>query len=258
VKNRVIYEQPLNEYVRALLRFEYLFKILSYRIKGAASIDSQAVINSTIDILEFINHINFELPSQLAQDIELHVKTLEQWQQQPSVDSEKIILLLSKARAFLAKLMQIDNILQHSLLKNYLLNQIWQRKMIAGGAGQIELPCYQAWLQKSSKERQKELNEWLSPLLLLQEALDFDLYMIRNNAVNTQETAIDGFYKSNLDSTMNFQLVRAIFNSNMQCYPEIIGSKQRLAIKFWTQLDASQSPELITEDIRFELCCCMR
>ena len=52
VKRKIVYEQPLNDRMRHLLRMELLFAGMMYRLKGPAEWDSRAVIDSIIDILD--------------------------------------------------------------------------------------------------------------------------------------------------------------------------------------------------------------
>ena len=101
------------------------------------------------------------------------------------------------------------------------------------------------------------VNEWLTPLTFLQETLALNLYLIRNNAIISQEIAVNGLFHSQITHNLNYQLIQVALPIEQPYYPDMRGGKQRLTIRFFQQLQPSQSPIPIHQDIPFELFCCI-
>jgi cell division protein ZapD len=254
VKKRIFYEQPLNERVRSLLRLEHLFEGITYCLKGASLWDNRAVIDYLLEIIDLISRIDFK--TELMKDLDRYAQELTRWQRQANVDTERITQLLDQVKN-LQENFRINEIpIGESLSQHYLINLIRQRGAIPGGTCRFDLPAYHFWLQKSPKQRQTELNEWLTPLEPLRSALELDLYLLRNNATVSQETASGGLFQSTLDATTDCQLLRVGLPIDHPCYPEMSGSKHRISVRFFEQGNARERPLQTEQEVSFELYCC--
>ena len=255
MKKKVTYEQPLNEHVRNLLRLEYLFEGITYRLKGPAAWDTRDVMRNLVELAEFV--IRYDLKPELLQDLAYHSQILQRWKTMPDVDTERLTGLLAKTDGLVASLNNFDGQILDNLAQHYLLNTIKQRASIPGGVSNSDLPNYHHWLQKSPKQRQSEISDWLMPLTVLRDAVEFNLYMLRNSAIVSQEVAHSGFFQSKLDSDVEYQLIRVNLVPEHSSYPEISGSKQRVTIRFFEQNNVKDRPTMSEQDVYFELCCCM-
>lgn len=254
MKNKIIYEQALNERMRSLLRLEYLFTSIMYHLKGPAEWDSRAVIERFLEIVELITRIDF---TGIIQDLQSHIQTLERWQSTPEVDSERLSQLLNQAQQLLSELESMDGQIDESLSQHHLINLVRQRLTIVGGSCRCDLPGYYYWLHKNPKQRQVQLNEWLAPLLPLRDAVELNLYLIRNNATVSQENANQGYFQSKLNVNVPCQIIQVYLPTEHFCYPEMSGGKQRFTIRFFEQLLPQEQPRQTELDIAFELRCCM-
>jgi cell division protein ZapD len=255
VRKKVIYEQPLNEQMRGFLRLEYLFASIVYHLKGPAEWDSRTIIDNVVSILELTARIDFK--TDLLKDLKRQVEVLEQWQRIPKVDTERLDKLLSQVTATIDKLSKEEGQLGQALLQHQLVTQVRQRRSIVGGTSRSDLPGYHYWLQRSPKQRQGELSEWLNPLEPLREAIELNMYLIRNNVVMTQEVASAGFFQSKLDTNASYQLIQVALPLEYPYYPEINAGKQRFTVRFLELATASEKPLPTTLEINFELGCCM-
>lgn len=255
MKKKIVYEQPLNERMRNILRLEYLFAYISYCLKGPAEWDSRAVINCIVEVLNFIDRIDFK--AELIKDLNQHTQTLEYWQSTTNVNTEHLDKLLNKTRTVINKLGELEEPLGESLSQHQLIRLVRQRSNISGGACRSDLPGYYHWLQKNPKQRQNELSDWLAPLNPLRDATDLDLYLIRNNAVISQEIATKGFFQSKLDANAQSQIIQVMMPGEHPCYPKIQAGKQRFTIRFFEQPHVEEQAEPTEQNINFKLCCCM-
>lgn len=257
MKKKVLYEHPLNERIRILLRLEHLFENIMYRIKGPSEWDSRAVISSIIEILDLTSRIDFKV--ELIKDLEYHTQILERWQSLANVDHERLNKLINKTGILIDRINELGEVVGERLLQHKLISVIKQRRNIAGGLSNSDLPAYYHWLQKYPKRRQDDLTDWLEPLEPLRDAIDLNLYLIRNNAMTTSEIANAGFFQSKLDSptNTNYHIIQVLMPIVHPCYPEISGGKQRFTIRFFENNTVEERPLQTQQDINFELRCCM-
>jgi len=255
MKKKTVYEQPLNEFMKQILRLEYLFADIMYRLKGPAEWDNRAVINNLIAICQFIARV--ELKNDLINNLQHNIQTLKHWHSKPDTDSDRLAKLLHKTEILLEKLSLIEEPLGSSLSHHHLLRMVRQRSIIIGGSCGSDLPSFHHWLQKNPKQRQTDLNDWLAPLEPLREAISLNLYFIRNNAQVSRQIAVDGFFQTNLDTNNSNQIIQVAMPLDHPCYPDIKAGKHRLTIRFFDQPFAQQPPIQSQQDINFELFCCM-
>lgn len=250
MKKKTVYEQPLNDRIRNLLRLEHLFSEMMYRLKGPSEWDNRAVINILVEIVDMGGRVDYK---EVTKDLEHHHQTLQRWQHTPHVDKDRLVLLLGKIDTLLGKMEHLEEL---SFSNHQVINLVRQRQTVIGGTCRSDLPAYYHFLQKNPKQRQNELMEWIVPLSTLREAVEMDLYMIRNNALTTQETANNGFFQTKLEAHVSYQLIQVGLALEHPCYPEINGGKQRISIRFFEPLGVKERPLQTEQDVHFELCCC--
>ncbi|EIJ43803.1 hypothetical protein BegalDRAFT_2975 [Beggiatoa alba B18LD] len=255
-KKRVTYEHPLNDRIKNMLRLEYLFGGLNYHIKGPSAWDSRTVVDYIVKILDVMERLN--LREDLIQDLEHHLVGLERWKHIPNADAERVNQLILQIQHLLDRLAALSSHPNQIVSQSTLINIIRQRSNIAGGLCRFDVPAYHFWLQKNPKQRLHDVNEWLALIEPIREAIELNLYMIRNSAPTSQETAITGYFQSSFDNQANnYQLVRVSLPPEHHCFAEITGGKQRFTIRFFEQPDINEKPIPTEQDVNFDLCCCM-
>ncbi|MEK7990562.1 MAG: cell division protein ZapD [Thiotrichaceae bacterium] len=256
MKKKIVYEHPLTETARSYLRLEYLFSAMKYHLKAPTAWDSRSGLSNLVDVIELLGRVDFK--SELVDDLTIQVQTLERWQRTPDVNTERLAELLAGVREVLNHLQNIDMAvaIEH-FSQHYLFSLIKQRKGIVGGMSSSDVAILHQWLHKNPKQRQQEINQWLQPIDPLREALEATLYLVRQNALVSQKTAIKGFYQSKLEANGNYQLIQVNIPPEQVYYPEISGGKQRFTVRFYEQENLANRPKQTERDIQFELSCCM-
>ncbi len=256
MKKQIVYEQPLNKHIKYLLRLEYLFAGIMYRLKSPAEWDSRAVVSDLIDILELIVRVN--LSTELCNDLQLHRQTLQHWCHAPDADEKYLAELIQQTQVLADSLAASSETMGTSFAQHHLVHLIRQRRNIVGGTGRSDLPGFYYWLHQNPKQRQAELMEWLAPLEPLRDANDLNLYLIRNNnAQISTQVAEAGLFKTTLASDISYQLVQVVLPLEQLGYPDIRAGYRNLTIKFMQTVEARQAPKLLEQDINFELRCCV-
>ncbi|MCU7833661.1 MAG: cell division protein ZapD [gamma proteobacterium symbiont of Taylorina sp.] len=248
-----IYELPLNERVRTLLRLEFLFHQARYSMRGYSVWDSRATISALLDITNIMTRI--DLRSELINELERQTSSLLAISSRPGVDSSILDATLKKLDTYTKTLRASKSSNNDELNNNDLLKLIRQRESIPGGTCDFDIPIYHFWLEQEAEDRIYQLESWLKELDTFRLSITLILDLLRESAINTPLTAEQGFYQQSLDKTIPFQLVRVFLTSNTNYYAEISGGKHRFSIRFMKPVD-NERPISCTEDIDFELSCC--
>ncbi len=254
MKNKIVYEQPLNERMRSWLRLEHLFNCVDYRLKGLSDWDSRSAVEGVLEIFEFVSRN--DIKAELIKDLEHHLKQLQRWREMPQVDDNLLNQLLEKLHNFLDALISLERPFSQGFQEHHLLNSIQQRCSIPGGTCRFDLPAYHHWLQRNAKARHADLLEWLSSFTPLREANELNLYLTRQNALPSSEIAVGGFFQAKLNTQTAFQIIRITLPQDALYYPEMSGGKHRITLRFLEHRQLRDKPIQTEQDVSFELCCC--
>ena len=140
--------------------------------------------------------------------------------------------------------------------RDELLQSIYQRSMLSNHNLLLDNQSFFHWLNQPLLKRRERFNGWFNTLNPLYEALATLLDLIRNSAILETKHSEKGGYQRQLDTQQSFQLVRVALSADSPAFPEIIGGKHRVNIRFLQYQDNNTKPNLIDNDIEFELACC--
>lgn len=249
---QIIYEHPLNERIRTMLRLEHLFRLAMHYMKGENSWDSRIYIATLIDILDIFSR--GDLKNELIKELERSTTTLNNLMANPQVDSSRLATILKAMEHLIENLYGMVKQPGHELREDEFLNAIRQRSTIPGGTCDFDLPAYHRWLELPWQQREVEQKAWFAQLDPIRQAIELLLKMIRNSADPLSETSENGSYQQSLDSSQPFQLLRVALASDCPYYAEISGSRHRFNIRFLHLLEGR--PQLATEAVPFQITCC--
>lgn len=255
MKNNLAYEQPLNERVRAFLRLEYLYKQVEHYSKGTNEWDLRNTITALINIADFLTRS--DIKTELIKELERHSTTLNSLANSPAVDNQRLSLILERIDENLRGLKDSTYQPGQNMRHNEFIMSIKQRLSIPGGTCNFDIPGYYFWLHKPHREREIDLENWRSDLRLLNDSIQLSLQMIRNSKTPSNEQAEKGFFQKQLESNVSCQLIRVVLPSDSVYYPEISGGKHRFAIRFMEHQSTSERPVQTSENVSFELHCCI-
>lgn len=253
--NYIIYEQPLNERVRAFLRMEYLFNQVDHYLRGNSEWDFRNAITTLIEISDFLNRT--DVKSELIKELERHSNTLNALVNSPAVDSRRLSLILEKIDQYLEGLRSGSYQPGQNLRQNEFVMSVKQRLSIPGGTCNFDIPGFSHWLHRPENDITSDLQEWQKDLLILRDSIHLSLDMIRNSKNPSQELAERGFYQKQIETNVACQLIRVVLPVHSNFYPEISGGKHRFSIRFMEQPSTQERPVQTTESVKFELHCCI-
>lgn len=247
-----VYEHPLNERIRTMLRLEHLFQRGAHFIKGQSIWDSRIFIDTLLDILDVFSR--GDLKTELLKELDRSTGNLKGLLENPNVDRSRLSTILRALEHLIENLHGLTAPPGQSLRNDAFITSIRQRSSIPGGTCNFDLPIYHYWLEQEWKKREQDQKRWFSSLDPVRQAIELLLKMIRNSAQPRDLSTDNGGYQQQLESSFPYQMIRVLLSSNSPYYAEISGSKHRFSLRFLKyEKTTTQKAE---ETVNFKLACC--
>ena len=250
----IIYEQPLSERIRTLLRLESLFQRAQHLLGQEAPWASRLIFDVIIDLLTILKRASVK--KELVNELERHSTTLDALSPNPNIDPGQLSKIQVEIHSALQMLNEHDIASGEELRHNELLNSVRQRSSIPAGACDFDLPAFHYWLERPDSQRLCDLRNWLSTFDVFNTSIVLCLRLVRESADATHEVAIGGFYQRNLNSTTPCQMIQIALPRESSLYPEISAGIQRFTVRFLHPGDNTSRPTQTKEDVDFNLLCC--
>jgi cell division protein ZapD len=249
---RTVYEHPLHERIRVILRLEHMFRRINHFHHGHSMWDSRVVIATMLDILEIISRS--DLRNDLIKELDRAAGNLRSLLSNPAVDNLRLQTILSDLDLRCNKL-RGEKAPGQSLREDEFINSVRQRHAIPGGTCDFDLPAYHYWLERPKEVRHQQIDLWLESLDPLRQGIEMIVKLIRTSAVAIEAVAENGVYQQTLDPQLPFQMIRILMPHDAECYPEVSGNKHRFSIRF-LELENNRSRSITRGNIHFHLACC--
>jgi len=248
----IIYEHPLSERIRTMLRLEHLFRQATHFNRGQTAWDSRIFLATLLDILDIFTR--GDLRSELLKELERSTTTLRGLMQNPNVDHDRLGTILRALEHIMDNLRSLSAQPGQALRDDEFITSIRQRSSIPGGTCDFDLPYFHRWLEQPWSIREADQKRWFATLDSVRQGIELLLKMIRNSAEPCQLTTDNGNYQKPLESNLPYQMVRVILPNNSPYYAEVSGSKHRISIRFLRP--GEERPMLAEEPVQFKLACC--
>ena len=245
-----IFEQPLNERFRLMLRIEQLFGRMDHHLAAEDPWDTHAALQALLELLQMVSRGDSkrELIKELDRQRTALTRSEEFARSNELIEHDRLIEALHSGTGALGE----------ELRGNDLLAQLQQRATAGGRPGMLELPSYQEWLQRPAADRHADVREWLEPMAPARGAIERALAMVRASGEWETIEAPGGFFEQLLDSRNPIQMLRiALVDAHSgHRFPEISAGRQRFTIRFFSQGSPAERSSQITDDLRFRLARC--
>ncbi|MFO7542974.1 MAG: cell division protein ZapD [Thiobacillus sp.] len=246
------YEYPLSERIRTLLRLEDLFDRYDAFAASAGSHAHHAALLTLFELAEV--SARADLKSDLLQELERQKTALTALRGNPNVETTMLGKVLTAIDLALQGLQRVPLKVGQHLREDEWLMAIKQRAAIPGGMCEFDLPAYHYWLHQAVEVRVEQLQLWLAPFLLIRNAVDVVLGLLRDSGQPELQLAEKGSYQRMLESR-NPQLIRVTLVDSLPCVPEISANKYMLNIRF-VQPGAGQVRACTDQPVHFDLTFC--
>ena len=248
----IIYEYPLNERIRTLLRLEDLFERIRHFLDRPESLEHHVALLTLFEILEVASRA--DLKSDLLQELERQKQVLSALRNNPEVAEDALRRIIAEIERASAALFAMTGKIGQYLRENEWLMSVKQRTGIPGGACEFDLPSYHYWLHRDAAARGADLAAWIDPMLPIRDASAIVLKLLREGGKPVAHVAHQGAFSQMLGGKLS-QMVRIRLPRNSRFIPEISANKYALNVRF-TTFDAESRPRMSEADVEFELTFC--
>jgi cell division protein ZapD len=250
----VVYEQPLNERLRILLRLDFLYTQALYHTERPEVWSTRGAVASLLEILAIT--ARGDLRSEVIKEMERHIQTLHGFQARPGVDPGRLREVVSNLLRLRGELTRMNANFMQPLRESEFLNAIKHRSAIPGGTCEFDLPDYNFWLSRPAAVRMRMFGEWMELIRPLCDSVVEILWVTRQSAHPREETAPGGIFQINLERDNPTQLLRLELPADSALFPEVSGSHHRCSVRFMSWEDLAQRPVQTESDVRFILARC--
>ena len=138
-----------------------------------------------------------------------------------------------------------------------MLNTVSQRIRMPGCTSETDIPLYHNWLASQQADHVTQLQQWYEPFAPIIQIARTVLEMVRNSALFVPEAAKEGWFEQTLDPSRIHQMIRIRMPAGSEFYPEISIGKRSFSIVFRRGSELDQRPAQATQEVKFELACCL-
>jgi cell division protein ZapD len=253
MQDYTIYEHPLNERIRMMLKLEHLFRQSAYFIEQEDVWGSRTFVSSLLDILDLFSR--GDIRTELLKELDRSTENLGHLMSYPNVDHERLGSILRALEHLIENIHSMTTAPGTELKNDELLTAIRQRSTIPGGTCDFDLPRFNLWLHNEYNQRIIDQKRWFSTLDPIRQTIELLLKMIRGSSEFTEKQTTSGNYTEQLEKSLPYQMVRVRIPSSENYYAEISGSKHRFSIRFLKPVENGKSTAL-TESVPFHLSLC--
>lgn len=250
----VLYEYPFNESIRTMLRLEHLFDRLGQLIARDTPLDHHFALATIFEIMDVSSRA--DLKSDLLKELERHKSQLMAFRGKPGVAEAVLDEVIGRIDHAFNGLNNVQGKAGAALTGNEWLMSIRSRISIPGGTCEFDLPSYYAWQQEPAGKRQADLQQWVSTLTPLAEALNLMLGLLRDAGHPHMVAAPCGQYQQSIKENRSFLLLRLRIDPALGLIPEISANRLMVSIRLMRP-DGEGKLKIASDlDAGFELTLC--
>ena len=249
----ILYEYPFNERIRTYLRLEDLFRRLGELVPRTHALDHHFAIQTIFEVMDVAARA--DMKTDVLKDLEKHKQQLNSYRGNPAISEAALDQIVGQLDSCFAALNAISGKIGQALTDNDWLMAIRSRISIPGGTCEFDLPSYYAWQHLSASQRQTDLQQWVSSLAPMFQALELMLSLLRDAGHPHMVAAPGGMFQHSMKEGRTYQLLRLRIDPTMNLIPEISGNRLMFSVRLMRQGE-DQRLHPAGEDASFELTLC--
>ena len=221
---QVIYEHPLKEHVKVLLRIESLFNDLDQILVGNADKNAGLMLlSSVIRCLE-----RPDLKSKLTNELHQQHKRLSMFLENPSIEANKLKAMLSAIDSKLKFLREHNNIAELMPVNHPVIKKFQAEMMSHGAVALISDPVFYAWDQINDEHAFSLLNYWRGEIEPIYLVIKLALDIIRKSQEFKTVECNSHFYSQSISSDFSLIMIRL----KEGVVPEFSAGRHHVALRF--------------------------
>ncbi|MFN5700555.1 MAG: cell division protein ZapD [Betaproteobacteria bacterium] len=158
----ILYEYPLNEGSRTLLRLERLFARLQLLVSRDGEVDHHHALMTVFEVMELLGRS--DLKGDMMRELDRQRLGLQSYRDNPAVASEPLEQLISQFSEAFEALNRLSGKLGSEITSNEWLMALRGRSAVPGGTFEFDAPGYHAWLHRDAGARRSDLQRWTAGL----------------------------------------------------------------------------------------------
>jgi cell division protein ZapD len=249
----ILYEYPLHEGIRTMLRLEHLFDRLGQLVPRDAPVDHHFALVTVFEIMDVAARA--DLKSDLLKELDRHRGQLAGFRGHPGISAEVLDRAVGRIDHAFDALHALPGKAGQALATDEWLMAVRSRIGIPGGTCEFDLPSYYAWQQRTPAARRADLERWMQTLAPMAEALQVLMGLLRESGTAQRMVAPGGQFQQSLPQGRTYQLLRLRFEDRGVLVPEISGHRLMVSVRFM-QADAEGRMRPAATDTEFELTLC--
>jgi cell division protein ZapD len=249
----ILYEYPLNESIRTMLRLEHLFDRLGQLVGRESALDHHSALATLFEVIDVAARA--DLKSDLLKELDRQRGQLQSYRNNPGVAQPKLIHLIARLDSAWQHLNALPGKAGAELMGHDWLMSIRSRINIPGGTCEFDHPSYHAWQQRPGAQRRSDLMQWMATLMPFAEAISALLALMRDGGTPNMVMASGGQYQQSLPAGRTFQLMRVRMDVPEDVVPEISAHRLMASIRLMQQ-DEHFRLRPTTQDVALELTLC--
>ena len=250
----ISFEQPLNERVRTFLRLEFLFAQHRNLRNDRSSWGARGTLHALLDILTLVSRS--DIKSEIIKELADQQGALIRLKSRPGVDPTRLNAVLSEITNALNAMQGLSTqFIANALRDNEFLISVLHRSTIPGGTCVFDLPAYHYWLSQREESVRRDLDAWYADLKPYEQGIALLLRLLRSSTEVVSVIASGGMYLYSPNAA--FSLVRVLVSPDYHVYPEISAGRHRFTIRFMALKDVNSRSLQSSQDIPFQLQCCV-
>jgi cell division protein ZapD len=249
----ILYEYPLNEGARTLLRLERLFARLQLLVSRDAEVDHHHALMTVFEVLELLGRS--DLKGDMMRELDRQRLMLQSYRDNPAVASEPLEQLIAQFSAAFDALNRLSGKLGSEITSNEWLMALRGRSAVPGGTFEFDAPGYHAWLHRGAAVRRGDLQRWTAGLQGVAQGVRLIMNLVRESGQAIRAAAPGGQFQQSLPQGKPYQLLRLKLDDQLELVPEIAGHRLMVAVRF-LRADTEGRLKPAGEDVSFEFALC--
>ncbi len=249
----MLYEFPLNEGTRTMLRLEQLLGRLQTLVERDAALDHHFALQTLFEIMDVGSRA--DLKSDLLKELDRHRNRLEEFRGNPHIAEGQLSEALSNIGQAHDHLHASAGKVGQALANDEWLMAVRSRISIPAGTCSFDLPAYFSWQHASPTQRRADLQRWLVTLQPVAQALRVLLGLLRDSASAYRVQASDGVFQQRLPEGKTYHLLRLQIDPALRLVPEISGHRLMVAVRLM-RVEPDGRLKHATENASFDLALC--
>ena len=247
----IIYEQPVTENTRSILKSEYLFEKFNSSFSQHDVWGVKSCLSTLIEISDFISRINLKI--ELLKALEKTIIYLEILKEKEIFDLVKYHNYYDQIKECKDNLNNMVNNPSKSVFDNDFLMQIKSKQHIPAGDNFFDMPSYLNFLASNKNLINNTISDWFKPFDPIYKASKLILDIKRTSVKFSETSSNNSYFEEKLDNKTKIDLVRIKLKKELNIYPDISVNRQNICINFKKTYGNNKLSKPIDTGIKFEI-----